>query len=61
VKRRWRPAASYDLYFDTFYEFPPVSGLEIANARILTDFSSDPPAHRQGRITAFAYWRRRTA
>lgn len=56
---RWRPAFNRDVLYDTFYEFPPVSGLELANIGMFRyETQRTSRAHRQGLITAYAYHRR---
>lgn len=54
---------SYDIYVDTFYEFPPVTGLELHDRGgpfffIRQSGRRVSPAHAQGMMTAFAYHRR---
>lgn len=56
---RWRPAFTHDILYDTYFEFPPVSGLELARIGMFHDpIRSTPRAHRQGLVTAYAYHRR---
>lgn len=47
----------YDIVVDTFYEFPPITGIEI-HENIYPLNNRPPAAHAQGLLTAYAYHRR---
>lgn len=55
---RWMKAIAYDVFIDTFFEFPPVTGLEIHRSIHPRVAGVSPCAHAQGLLTAYAWHRR---